>query len=211
LNFHKSIKQALRKPTLHSLALAQSARHTSLAHFKHCLAISATAQLLKDTAMKTPWKTLFVAGSLAAFGLGAVAQMGHPMNDHAGMFDMHREHAMTPQRMEARMTKHLAELKRKLHITASQEPAWTAFTTAMKSPAAMAMTPPDRTEMAKLSTPERIDKMKQLRTQHHEAMQPYMDQRDEAIKTFYGVLDAQQKKTFDAEHTAMMHRGAKHG
>jgi hypothetical protein len=38
-----------------------------------------------------------------------------------------------------------------------------------------------------------------------------MDQRDEAIKTFYGVLDAQQKKTFDAEHTAMMHRGAKHG
>ena len=161
--------------------------------------------------MKTPWKTLLVAGSLAAFGLGAMAQMGPHMDGYEGMFGMHHGQAMTPERMEARMGKQLAELKRKLHITASQEPAWTAFTTAMKPPAAMLSAMPERTEMEKLSTPERIDKMKQLRTQHHEAMKPLMDQRDEAVKTFYAALDTQQKKTFDAEHSHMMRRGPKHG
>jgi len=160
--------------------------------------------------MKTPWKTLLVAGSLAALGLGAMAQMGPPMDDHAGMFEMHREHGMTPEHMQARITKHLSELKRKLHITASQEPAWATFTAAMKPPANVAQMPPDRAELEKLSTPERIDKMKQLRTQHQEAMKPWLDQRDEAIKTFYAALDASQKKTFDAEHAAMMHRGANH-
>jgi len=157
--------------------------------------------------MKTPWKTLLIAGSLAAFGLGAVAQMGHPMDEHAGMFEMHHGHTITPQRMEARINKHLTELKGKLHITASQEPAWAAFTAAMKPPITMLAAMPDRAEMDKLTTPERIDKMKQLRTQHQEAMKPYMDQRDEAIKTFYAALDAQQKKTFDAEHSRMMRRG----
>ena len=176
----------------------------------YCLAISATVQLLKDSPMKTPWKTLLVAGSLTACGLAAMAQMGPPMDDHAGMFEMHREHGMTPEHMQARITKHLSELKRKLHITASQEPAWATFTAAMKPPAHVALVPPERAELEKLSTPERIDKMKQLRTQHQEAMKPWMDQRDDAIKTIYGALDASQKKTFDAEHAAMMHRGANH-
>jgi len=161
--------------------------------------------------MKTPWKTLLVAGSLAAFGLGAMAQMGPHMDGDEAMSGKHHEQAMTPERMEARMGKQLAELKQKLHITASQEPAWTTFTTAMKPPAAMLPAMPARAEIEKLSTPERIDKMKQLRTQRHEAMKPYMDQRDEAIKTFYGALDAQQKKTFDAEHSRMLRRSPVHG
>lgn len=126
------------------------------------------------------------------------------------MFGMHHGQTMTPERIEARRGKHLAELKRKLHITASQEPAWTAFTSAMKPPAAMLTAMPDRAELEKLSTPERIDKMKQLRTQHQEAMKPFMDQRDEAVKAFDAALDAQQKKTFDAEHAHMMRRGQKH-
>jgi periplasmic protein CpxP/Spy len=197
-------------PTLQSLAPAQSRRYTALAHWPHCLAISATVQPLKDTAMKTPWKTLLVAGSLAAFGMGAMAQMGYPMDGHEGMFGMHHGQNFSPERMQARVTKHLASLKTKLHITASQEPAWAAFTTAMKPPAAPPFAMPDRAELDKLSTPERIDKMRQLRTQHQEAMKPFMDQRDEAIKTFYATLDAQQKKTFDAEHTHMMRRGPWH-
>jgi hypothetical protein len=161
--------------------------------------------------MNTPLKTLFVAASLAAFGLGAAAQIGPPMGEHLGMFDMHHEHPLTPQQLEARINKHLAELKRRLHISASQETAWAAFSTAMKPPANAAIALPDREEMAKLSTPERIDKMKLLRAQHHDAMAPYMDQRDDAIKTFYSALDPQQKKTFDAEHGPMMHWGGKRG
>jgi len=159
--------------------------------------------------MKTPWKTLLVAGSLAAFGLAAMAQMGPHMDGHESVFGMHHGQATTPERMQARMAKHLAELKRKLHITASQEPAWAAFASAMKPPAAMLTAMPDRAEMEKLTTPERIDKMKQLRTQHQEAMKPFMDQRDEAVKTFYAALDAQQKKTFDTEHAHRMGRGPK--
>ena len=160
--------------------------------------------------MKTPWKTLLVAGSLAAFGLGASAQMGPAMGGHEGMFGMHHGQNASPERMQARVTKHLAELKNKLHIGASQEPAWAAFTAAMKPPAGMPMAMPDRAELDKLTTPERIDKMRQLRTQHQEAMKPLMDQRDEAIKTFYTTLDAAQKKTFDAEHAHMMRRGPWH-
>lgn len=160
--------------------------------------------------MKTPWKTLFVAGSLAAFGLGAMAQMGHPMDGHEGMFAMHHGQHLSPERMQAQVTKHLEELKRKLHITASQEPAWASFTAAMKPPSTMPMALPDRAELDKLTTPERIDKMRQLRTQHQETMKPFMDQRDEAIKTFYASLDAAQKKTFDTEHAHMMRRGPWH-
>lgn len=125
------------------------------------------------------------------------------MDDHAGGS---KKHSMDPVRMEVRMNHHLNELKRKLHISEPQEPAWTAFTTAMKPPIA-ALTPfPDRAEMEKLSTPERIDKMKQIRAQHQDTMKPFMDQRDEAIKTFYNTLDAAQKKTLDAEHAHMVRR-----
>ncbi len=154
--------------------------------------------------MKTPWKTLLVVSSLAALGAGAQAQMYSSMDGHAGMFETG---PMNPAHMEERMNHHLGELKRKLHINASQEPAWTAFTIAMKPPAAALMPFPDRAEMEKLTTPERIDKMKQLRAQHQELIKPFMDQRDDAIKTFYAALDAQQKKIFDTEHAHMMRRG----
>ena len=147
---------------------------------------------------------------MAAFGLGASAQMGYPMDGHEGMFGMHHGQTFSPERMQARVTKHLEELKRKLHITASQEPAWATYTAAMKPPATMPMAMPERAELDKLTTPERIDKMRQLRSQHQEVMKPFMDQRDEAIKTFYATLDATQKKTFDAEHTHMMRRGPWH-
>jgi protein CpxP len=43
---------------------------------------------------------------------------------------------MDPAKMEAMMTKRLADLKAKLKITGEQEAAWTSFTTAMKPPVA---------------------------------------------------------------------------
>lgn len=157
--------------------------------------------------MKTLWKTLLITAGFAAMGAGAYAQMGPGMDDHAGMFG---KHPISAAHMEERMNHHLSELKRRLHISAAQETAWTAFTTAMKPPAAALMPFPDRAEMEKLTTPERIDKMKQLRAQHQEAMKPFMDQRDDAIKTFYAALDAKQRKTFDAEHLHMMRNGPMH-
>ena len=160
--------------------------------------------------MKTPWKTLFIAGSLAAFGLGAMAQMGHPIDGHEDMSAMHRGQSVSPERMQARVTKHLDELKRKLRISATQETAWASFAAAMKPPSTLPMAMPDRAQLDKLTTPERIDKMRELRTQHQAAMQPWMDQRDEAIKTLYATLDTTQKKTFDTEHAHMMRHGPWH-
>jgi hypothetical protein len=61
--------------------------------------------------------------------------------------------------------------------------------------------------LEKLSTPERLDKMKQLHSEHQKAMQPYLDQRDEAIKAFYAILDPAQKAIFDAETARLLRHG----
>ena len=54
------------------------------------------------------------------------------------------------------------------------------------------------------SHPERIDRMSALRKERMDAMNAAMDQRDEAIKTFYAALNPEQKKTFRClEHARM--------
>lgn len=162
--------------------------------------------------MKPVFKSLIVAGLLATAGLAAFSQpmMGGsgPMGYEGGM-GMHGR--QDPAKMEAWMAKRSTELKAKLKITAAQEGAWTAFTTAMKPPVGMFQNQPDRAELDKLTTPERIDKMYALRTQRTTEMNTAMDKRDEATKTFYATLSAEQKKTFDAEHARMGgHRGEHH-
>ncbi|MBT9510765.1 MAG: Spy/CpxP family protein refolding chaperone [Acidovorax sp.] len=89
--------------------------------------------------------------------------------------------------------RHLAELKAQLKLTAAQEPAWTAFTTALQPgerPARL-----DHQDMDKLTTPERIDRMRALRAQHAAEA----DRRGEATKAFYAALTPEQQKTFDAK------------
>ena len=105
--------------------------------------------------------------------------------------------------------KHLADLKAKLKITASQEAAWNTFADAMKPPADMMNKRPDHAEMDKLTTPERIDKMRAMHKEHMAVMEAAMDKRAEATKTFYAALSAEQKKTFDEEHARMDKRGEK--
>ena len=132
-------------------------------------------------------------------GMGAPMQQGGPMGMRG---------KMDPSRMEAMMAKRHAEMKAKLKITADQEGAWTSFTAAMKPPAAMDHKRPDRAEMDKLTTPERIDKMRAMRAERMTAMNAAMDKREDATKTFYAALNADQKKVFDAEHARMgSHRG----
>jgi Spy/CpxP family protein refolding chaperone len=155
----------------------------------------------KVKTMKKLIQSLVVAGLMATAGGVAFAQMGEGMMGHDGM------HRMDPAKMAQMHTKHLADLKAKLKITASQEAAWTAFTDAMKPPADMMDKRPDRAEMDKLPTPERIDKMRALHKEHMTAMEAAMDKRAEATKTFYAALSPEQKKTFDAEHARMDMRG----
>lgn len=155
--------------------------------------------------MKKLIQTLVVAGVMAATGGAAFAQMGECRMGHEGM----QRH--DPAKMAQMHARHLSDLKAKLKITASQEPAWAAFTEAMKPPAEMMAKRPDRSEMDKLTTPERMDKMRALHKEHMAVMDAAMDKRAEATKTFYTALTAEQKKTFDTEHAKMgMHDRGEH-
>lgn len=152
--------------------------------------------------------SLVLAGLLATVGASATAQTppaapagsppaaGKPAGPHEGRMARH-----DPAKMQAMIAKHQAELKAKLKITPAQEGAWTSYTAAMQPPAHGARpTPEQRAEFDKLTTPQRIDKMKELRTQHMAEMNAAMDKRGEATKTFYAVLTPEQQKTFDTEH-----------
>ena len=143
--------------------------------------------------MKSLQRHLIAAGFVAALGLGAIAQ-AQPQTPPAGPGGRHDPAQMEQfhARMQERMAVRMAELKQKLQISAGQEAAWTSWASAMKP------TPhqrPERSEFAKLTTPERIDRMRALRAQRNAEM----DKRMDATKGFYAVLTAEQKKTFDAE------------
>jgi len=162
--------------------------------------------------MQNRLHSLVLAGLLAGVGMAAMAQpgpgpdgAGRPMMGASGPMAGQRgmQGRMDPARMEAMMAKRHDALKAKLKLTSEQEGAWTTFTAAMKPPARTDFKRPDRTEWAKLTTPERIDKMRAWRNERMTAMNTAMDQREEAIKTFYGVLNADQKKIFDGEHARM--------
>jgi periplasmic protein CpxP/Spy len=161
--------------------------------------------------------SLVLAGLLATASVGAIAQttttnpqgdagitapttQARPQGERMGRHD--------PAKMQANIAKRQAEMKAKLKITPAQEGAWTAFTAAMQPPANMMGGRPgadQRAEMDKLTTPQRIDKMREMRTQRMAAM----DKRMDATKTFYAALNPEQQKVFDAEHSKM--RGGRHG
>ena len=142
---------------------------------------------------------LGVAGSAMAFGPGMGGE-GHGMMGGDGHHGVRAFGHGDPAKMQARMDKHLGELKTKLAITPAQEGAWNAFTASMKPAAGgmMGMKREDRQkmheEMQKLTTPERIDRMKAL----HAERQAQMDKRAEAVKVFYAALNPEQRKTFDS-------------
>jgi len=156
--------------------------------------------------MKPVFKSLAIAGLLATAGFAAYSQSP----GGRGMMDCDsggRMGYMNPERMDKMMSKRADDLKAKLKITPAQEGAWTAFAAAMKPPVDWQAKRPDRAEFDKLTTPERIDRMHALRTQHAADMNAAMDKREEATKTFYAALNADQKKVFDAEHARMGERG----
>jgi len=156
--------------------------------------------------MKAIRTSLIAAGLALALGSTAFAQPG-PMAG-ASMPQARQEHMREHkhEHMAERHAKHLAELKTKLKLDATQESAWKAFADAMQPSAGMAARP-DRAAMEKLSTPERIDQMQALHAQHDAEMRRHGD----ATKAFYASLNAEQKKTFDAETARFMARSGGRG
>ena len=164
--------------------------------------------------MKNLSKQILAATLVAAFAAAAGAQTQTPpaagpgpdtgMMGHRHGDGMRGDPAKMRERMERRMAEHQAALKQKLQLTGAQEGAWTTWTQAMKPPANMQR--PNREEFAKLTTPERIDRMRQLRTQR----MAEMDKRADATKAFYAQLTPQQQKVFDSEG-ARFGRGGHHG
>lgn len=143
----------------------------------------------------TAFKSLVLAGMLATAGHAAFAADAPPPPPPGSGMAQH-----DPAKMHERMLKHMAALKAKLQLTATQESAWTTFTASMQ-PVARTGPRPDRAEFAKLTTPERIDKMRAMRAERDAAM----DKRTDATKAFYAALTPEQQKVFDAN--AMPHFG----
>lgn len=148
-----------------------------------------------------------IAATLAASLSGlAMAQTAPEAKTDAPRTErMHKMHA----KMGERHAKHLADLKGKLKLEASQESAWTAFEQSMQAPA-KPLAHPNRAAMDKLTTPERIDQMQAHKAQRDAEMQKHA----EATKTFYAALNTGQKKVFDAETARAMHtmgHGTRHG
>ena len=155
--------------------------------------------------------SLVLAGLLATAGAGAIAQTATTPQGNAGTTatSTHSERMgrYDPAKMQAGMAKRQAAMKAKLQITPAQEGAWTAFTAAMQPPADMMGARSgveQHAEMDKLTTPQRIDKMREMRTQR----MALMDKRGDAAKAFYAALSPDQQKVFDAEHSM---RGGRHG
>lgn len=157
--------------------------------------------------MKKTFKTLVLATALGTVGLVAMAQ---PMGGPEGMMEQSGRHGkMDPAKMEAMVAKRADALKAQLKLTPEQEPAWNSFVAAMKPDTKALPQHPSREELDKLTTPERIDTMRALRDQQHKDMLAAMDKRDQATKTFYATLNAEQKKTFDTQHLRMGGHDAK--
>jgi protein CpxP len=135
-------------------------------------------------------------------GMGVVTAQAQPAAPAGGPAPQARH--FDPAKMAERVNRHLAALKQKLQVSASQENAWNSFASAMQPPTNMQR--PDRQAMASMTTPERIDQMRAMRDRRNAEM----DRRAEATKTFYAQLTPEQKKTFDTE-TARMGHGHKHG
>lgn len=127
----------------------------------------------------------FALIGLSALCLGSIAgpalaqQADCPMAGH-GRFHF-----------QERMEKRQSQLHDQLKLSPEQEPAWKTFTAQAKP--LQAAERPDFAAWAKLSAPERAERALGQMKEHESRMAQHV----EALKTFYGTLNAEQKKTFD--------------
>lgn len=149
----------------------------------------------------TPLSTAMLAASLLLASSGP-ASAAPPSSANGPGPEMHGERGadQRPDRMAAGQADHwekrLAELKASLKLTPSQTSAWETFQAAVKPPAREARAHREdapRDDWAKLKTPERLDRMRAWRQERDAAA----TRREEATRTFYASLSAEQQKTFD--------------
>ena len=129
-------------------------------------------------------------------------------------------HAADAQERQARMGERYAQHQAKLHdalkLTSAQEAAWATYQNAVR-PTPHTGPKGDRAEWATLSAPARMEKGIAMAKEHLSRMEGHLA----ALNTFYGVLTAEQKKTFDAAskhegwggrgHGGRWHHGEHHG
>ena len=159
--------------------------------------------------MKTYRKHLIAALSaltLGACALGAHAQTADQATTPQARHGAHAQHQkLTPEQRAQFRAQRIAKLHDELKITPAQENAWKAFVASMQPPARQQH---DRAAWANLTAPERMAKMIARQKQRTAAL----EQRQASLNTFYSVLSADQKKTFDekAAHFGRGH-GGRHG
>lgn len=148
--------------------------------------------------MKSIVKPLLLSSALLCAGVtfaqtpASPGGMMHAASMHHGRMD--------PQRMQQRVSAHLAELKAKLGLNGAQEDAWAQYSAAMQAPADMAprMGRENRQQMRgewqALTTPQRIARMNEMRAQRDARL----GKRNDATLAFYNTLSAQQQQVFDA-------------
>ena len=141
--------------------------------------------------------TLWLTSAALTLFTGYASAQSSPQKDEPAKAGMHAMHDKDGEHMAMRMKHHMQRLKTELKLSPEQEPAWAAMASAITPPSRPPR--PDRAEMEKLSMPERLDKIKQIMAQHHEARMAEMDKHAAAVKTFYAALSPEQKKTFDAK------------
>lgn len=149
--------------------------------------------------MKPMTRHLIAASLLLSLSGLSLAQTAPEHQGHAPRAErMEKMHA----KMGERHAKHLAELKGKLKLEASQDAAWATFEQNMQMSPPL-VTHPDRAALEKMTTPERLDQMEAHKAQRDAQMKKHVD----ATKTFYAALNSTQKKVFDTETArAMSHR-----
>jgi hypothetical protein len=150
--------------------------------------------------MKSIRTTLIATALMAGLtGLALAQNTSAPTDGHrVGRMEKVREHKAE------RHAQHLTELKAKLNLQAAQEPAWNTFTQSMQHPARMAR--PERATFEQMTTPERLDQMQAMKAQRD----AHMQQRAEATKVFYAMLNTDQKQVFDQETARMMKGSGMH-
>lgn len=104
----------------------------------------------------------------------------------------------------SRMEQQQASLRDALKLTPAQEGAWKTYqekTREVHAQAGRGML--SRDELEKLTTPERMERMYDAAKQRVVVMEKHV----QAVKEFYGSLNAQQKKTFDQMNAVVMRGG----
>jgi protein CpxP len=191
---------------------ATLARNTAAALLWAGAAAMACAQATEPT---TPMQGMHGMHGKPGPGMG-----GPAATDHRRMMESHHGYGVDGMAgMGAFTARRQAALKAKLKLSTEQETGWSAYVSALtgagSAPLGMmgmtGMASQDRAALATLTTPERIDRMRDMREKHHEAMKQAMDKRDEATKAFYNTLTSEQKKVFDAETLRRGPRAAHHG